>query len=94
MTKKRKDKNLKDDEKSRLLAEQLQADRRQSKLPAAKKWESNYVFTSEKNIASIENNPESDEAVFQLDTSKHKRPSRRALLLVSPRAHDGSAQEK
>lgn len=54
MTKKRKDKNLKDDEKSRLLAEQLQADRRQSKLPAAKKWESNYVFTSEKNIASIE----------------------------------------
>ncbi|KAF4143457.1 hypothetical protein GN958_ATG07354 [Phytophthora infestans] len=81
MTKKCKDKDLKDDEKSRLLAEQLQADRRQSKLPAAKKWESNYKKQKKSKRRSREDNPESDEAVFQLDTSKHKRPSRRALLL-------------
>ncbi|KAL3661408.1 hypothetical protein V7S43_013611 [Phytophthora oleae] len=76
---------LNDDDKSRLLAQQLQDERRHSKRSANKKRKSYHVPNSDEDIGSDsdykkhkkhkkrrEEDSDSDEAEFQLDTSKLK----------------------
>lgn len=83
--KKHKTQELNDDDKSRLLAQQLQDERRQSKRSANKKRKSYHVPNSDEDIGSDsdykkhkkhkkrrDEDSDSDEAEFQLDTSKLK----------------------
>ncbi|KAI9989363.1 hypothetical protein PInf_019641 [Phytophthora infestans] len=70
MTKKPRDKDLNDDDKSRQLAQQLQDDRRHSKRSANKKRKSYHVPNSDEDIAS------SDSDSYKTKAKKHKKRPR------------------
>ncbi|KAG4047419.1 Chromodomain-helicase-DNA-binding protein 6 [Phytophthora cactorum] len=70
MTKKPKDKALNDDDKSRLLAQQLQDERRHSKRSANRKRKSYHVPNSDEDIAS------SDSDNYKKKHKKHKKRPR------------------